>query len=123
VTAGGADSTVTVDQSAVDGWQSLGDFAFAAEGNQHVHLGDNTGEPSANNLQLVFDAVRITNLDSNVGSDWSSDGGGSGSNRNAMTGGGCNVGGSAGLLVVAIPALAARRRRSRVASGASPIRA
>ncbi|HWU86308.1 MAG TPA: GH25 family lysozyme, partial [Kofleriaceae bacterium] len=41
VKAGGADREVRVDQRAVDGWQLLGDFDFAAGGAQSVHLGDN----------------------------------------------------------------------------------
>ena len=54
------DTSVTIDQTAVDGWQTLGTFAFAAGADQYVHLGDNTGEPLANSVQMVFDAVRVT---------------------------------------------------------------
>src|SRR5262249_40327739 len=51
------------DQTAADGWQTLGEVDFAAGGHQWIHLADNTGEPVAAQVQLVFDAVRITRLD------------------------------------------------------------
>ncbi len=63
IDAGATHTDVVVDQTAVDGWQTLGDFDFAAGGDQRVHLGDNTGEPVADNVQLVFDAVRLTPVD------------------------------------------------------------
>ena len=50
---------VTVDQAAVDGWTRLGDFDFAAGGDQWVRLPDNTGEPLSGQTQLVFDALRL----------------------------------------------------------------
>ncbi len=59
VDAGGAQTSVTIDQSAADGWQTLGEFDFAAGGGQSIHLGDNTGEASSANIQLVFDAIRL----------------------------------------------------------------
>ena len=62
VQAGGASHRFVIDQSAVDGWQVLGDVDFAAHGAQWVHLADNTGEPSSANAQLVFDAVRLTRV-------------------------------------------------------------
>ena len=58
--AGGDTTSVVVDQTAADGWQTIGTFQFDAGGNQSVHLGDNTGEPPVDDVQLVFDAVRIT---------------------------------------------------------------
>jgi hypothetical protein len=69
VAASGTRQTVVVDQSAANGWQALGDIAFAAGSGQFVHLGDNTGEPGAGNVQLVFDAVRLTRLDGTPNSD------------------------------------------------------
>ena len=63
VHAGVTDTTVTLDQTAVDGWQPLGNFDFAQGDGQSVHLGDNTGEPGSNMVQLVFDAVRLTPAD------------------------------------------------------------
>jgi GH25 family lysozyme M1 (1,4-beta-N-acetylmuramidase) len=62
IDASGASTAVTIDQTAVDGWQSLGELDFAAGGGQSVHLGDNTGEASADNVQLVMDAVRLTRI-------------------------------------------------------------
>jgi len=62
VHASGADHAVVIDQRAVDGYQSLGEFSFAAGGAQSVHVGDNTGEPGSANVQLVFDAVRLTRV-------------------------------------------------------------
>jgi len=50
VHAADGDHEVVIDQTAVDGWQSLGTFMFAQGGGQYVHLGDNTGEPLANNV-------------------------------------------------------------------------
>jgi MYXO-CTERM domain-containing protein len=69
--AGGTDSAV-VNQSSTDGWTTVGSFEFAAGGSQSVRLDDNTGEPASANVQLVFDALRITRLDPPVST---SDGG------------------------------------------------
>jgi GH25 family lysozyme M1 (1,4-beta-N-acetylmuramidase) len=70
IRASGGATAVLVDQTAVDGWQSLGEIGFAAGGDQSIHLGDNTGEPGADNVQLVFDAVRLTRVaDSAPGTD------------------------------------------------------
>jgi GH25 family lysozyme M1 (1,4-beta-N-acetylmuramidase) len=63
VQAGAASTDVVVDQTAVDGWQSIGEFAFEAGGEQWVRVGDNTGEALANKIQLSFDAVRVTRLE------------------------------------------------------------
>jgi hypothetical protein len=62
VEAGASTQAVEIDQTAVDGFQSLGTFAFAAGPGQSVHLGDNTGEASGT-VQLVFDAVRVTRVE------------------------------------------------------------
>jgi GH25 family lysozyme M1 (1,4-beta-N-acetylmuramidase) len=51
---------VMLDQTAVDGWSSLGEYDFAMGADQWVRLTDNTGEPLAAETQLVFDAVRLT---------------------------------------------------------------
>jgi len=48
-----------IDQTAVNGWQSLGEYNFAAGGDQSIHAGDNTGEKD---MQLAFDAVRLTRV-------------------------------------------------------------
>ena len=54
---------VTVDQTSATGFVSLGEFDFAGTGDEHVLLGDNTGEASATNTQLAFDAVRVQSID------------------------------------------------------------
>ncbi|MBS1120418.1 MAG: Lyzozyme (1,4-beta-N-acetylmuramidase) [Deltaproteobacteria bacterium] len=108
--ANGAEQDVAIDQTAVDGWQSLGEVDFAAGGDQFVHLSDNTGEPLASNTQLVFDSVRVTRV--GVGSG-SGSGSGSGDGDQALPGG-CNVGGGsgAGLALLGL-ALGLRRRPTR----------
>ena len=60
VVANGQDLSFTIDQAAVNGWQTLGNADFAAGGSQYINLGDNTGEASSSNTQLVFDAIRIS---------------------------------------------------------------
>jgi len=66
VTHAGTTDVVTVDQSAVDGWTSLGEIEFAAGHGQLVRLDDNTGEPNAGDVQLVFDALRFTRIEDPV---------------------------------------------------------
>ncbi len=60
--ADGTTREAAIDQTAVDGWQSLGELDFAAGADQWIHLGDNTGEPLADRVQLGFDAVRVTHV-------------------------------------------------------------
>jgi len=98
VEAGGETADVVIDQSSIDGWQSLGTFELVAGGHQSIHLGDNTGEPLANNVQLVFDSVRLTRVDDPTGEPPPS--------------GGCATGGgSLGLVLSALLAGLRRRRR------------
>jgi len=101
VTAAGAMTAVTIDQTAADGWQSLGDFDFAAGGDQSIHLGDNTGQPSSANAQLVFDAVRLTRDDPTPPP------------TPPPPGGGCETGGGAGALVTVLGLLTLRTRSRR----------
>jgi GH25 family lysozyme M1 (1,4-beta-N-acetylmuramidase) len=57
-------TNVTVDQSAVDGWNEIGDFNFVAGGHgQFVRVDDNTGEANDSNTQIVFDALRFTRIE------------------------------------------------------------
>lgn len=63
----GGETPVVIDQSANDGWVSLGEFQFDAAADHTVQMGDNTGESSDANVQLVFDAVRVTRLDLDPG--------------------------------------------------------
>lgn len=96
----GATETVTIDQSTVDGWVMLGEVDLAAEGDEHVELGDNTGTAMQ---RLAFDAVRVTSLDGPAGG-----GGGGGSDGGCAAGGG----GGGGLLVIGLLAFRRRRRRA-----------
>ncbi len=106
VTAAGARRELVLDQSAADGWQLLGELDFAAGGAQSIHLGDNTGEPGGDEVQLAFDAIRLNR-------------GPPGEEREEPgDGGGCSAGGGApglglGLGTLALGLLAARRRASR----------
>ncbi len=59
----GAEDPVVLDQSTIDGWQVIGEYAFDAGGDQWVQIADGTGEPAADRIQLVMDAVRLTRLD------------------------------------------------------------
>jgi lysozyme len=81
---GGSEEVVLLDQGTVDGWQTLGTFAFAAGADQRVWLGDSTGEPFSERHQLVFDDLRLTRV-----ADLSPDGG-------AVDGGGDNGDGGGG---------------------------
>jgi MYXO-CTERM domain-containing protein len=56
-------SPTDVDQSQTDGWTFVGDYQFAAGGDQWVRLEDQTGEPYADRVMIVFDALRLTRLD------------------------------------------------------------
>lgn len=107
VRAGGGETIATVDQTAVDGWQPLGDFAFAAGGDQWVQLDDNTGETGA---QLVFDAVRLTRLDPAAPAPDPDPDPAPASAR--ASSGGCAVGGDAGIgLALALWGMTRRLRR------------
>jgi MYXO-CTERM domain-containing protein len=108
IQANGALQSVTIDQSAVDGWQPLGDIAFAAGGSQWIQLGDNTGE--ATQKQLVFDAIRFTALVP-AGSGSGSDSGSDGDGEPPATHGGCSTTGDSGFALVVIVGLVVRRRR------------
>ncbi len=57
----GTEDEVTLDQSAVDGWNLLGEFNFDPGADQWIRLDDNTGEPyNGGQTQLVFDAIRLS---------------------------------------------------------------
>lgn len=105
VDTAGTTTSTTIDQSAADGWQSLGEFDFAAGGGQSVHLADNTGEAVANNVQLVFDAIRISPADG--------PGPGPADDGDDHDRAGCSVGGSSSSLLTLAALGMRRRRRSR----------
>jgi len=112
VHAASGDTIATIDQTAADGWQTLGTFQFAAGGDQWIHLSDNTGEASSENAQLVFDAIRLTPLDPPAGS-----GSGSGSDGEPEHhGSGCSASGGASswlMLGFFVVAGCARTRRAQ----------
>jgi len=138
--AGGSD-VVAIDQSAADGWQSLGTFDFDAGGGQQLRLDDVTGEALNLERQLVFDAVRLTpaNNGGAGGSAASGGAGGTGTTTSSSGNGGSGSGGAAAsdedggcgcstpgsrdqqsgswLWLVAAAALASLRRRERGAQG------
>lgn len=55
----GTTDAVTLDQTAHNGFRSLGRFQFAAGADQRVRVDDNTGEASSLRRKLVFDALRV----------------------------------------------------------------
>ncbi|HTJ45415.1 MAG TPA: GH25 family lysozyme [Kofleriaceae bacterium] len=112
VTHGGRVDNALVDQTAADGWQVIGEYDFAAGGKQSIHLGDNTGEPLAGNVQLVFDAVRVTRIDAPGGGGGSN---GGGSNGGGLLGGCSACNGRASLIGIAFALPLIMRRRARPA--------
>ncbi|HEU5061310.1 MAG TPA: hypothetical protein VFU21_32520 [Kofleriaceae bacterium] len=103
----GTTDEVVVDQSAQpDDFIELGVFDFAAGADQHVMLGDNTGEGGAAETSLLYDAIRVTPADEEAA--------GGGFIGGCQVGGG-GAGAAAGLVMIALLACArtAGRRRSR----------
>ncbi|HEV7558867.1 MAG TPA: hypothetical protein VGO00_25520 [Kofleriaceae bacterium] len=88
----GTVDTVAVDQTSATGFVSLGDFEIAADGTEYVQLGNNTGEAG---VQLAFDAIEVTALDSVAPSH----------------GGGCAAGGAVGGGVLVVLVFVLRRRQ------------
>ena len=125
---GGQDAAVEIDQTAVAGWNRLGDLDFAAGAGQSIRLDDNTGESNEDEVKIVFDALRFTRLGGGAGDDGSTDDGsaddgsgedgagedGSADDDGLGGGGGCAAGGRsgswAGWLVLGLLGLATRRR-------------
>ncbi len=107
IRASGAEQEIVLDQTAVDGWQTLGEIDFAQGADQYVHLGDNTGETLASKTQLVFDSVRVTRLDT-------TEPGGEepGTEEPDPAGdGGCSTGGQSTSVLLGFALLGLRRRR------------
>ena len=97
----GVVDTVTIDQTTVDGFVSLGAFAFTGEGDEYVLLGDNTG---TRDQKVVFDALRVTTPD-DIGDDIDGD---------SDSQGGCGCGSTRApdaAVAFAVLAFALRRRR------------
>ena len=59
--AAGTDS-IRLDQTAVDGYQELGIFAFGTGDDQRVRVDDNSGEPNRDEIAIVADALRVTRI-------------------------------------------------------------
>jgi hypothetical protein len=55
----GVTDEVKLDQTARNGFRTLGVFHFAAGGDQRVRLNDNTGEAISLQRKIVFDALRV----------------------------------------------------------------
>jgi MYXO-CTERM domain-containing protein len=110
IVAGGVAQDVTIDQTAIDGYQTLGEFDFAAGGDQFVHLSDNTGETT--HTQLVFDAVQLTRIgppdDGKVDDPGTTD---DDEGEDAASGCSAGGGGSSALIGLALLGLYRRRRR------------
>lgn len=106
----GATDTVVVDQTSATGWVSLGEFDFAGTGDEHVMLGDNTGE-SGSSAQVMFDAIRVLSPDQDPG-----DPGDPGDPEEMAAAGCCGTGrgtGPTSLLGVAMFGWLSRRRGSK----------
>jgi lysozyme len=110
INANGREHALVLDQSAVDGWQTLATLDFAAGGNQSIHLGDATGEPLADKVQLAFDALRLTRVSSMTDPTEFPD---EEEEEDLKSEGGCNAGGASGSAMgLALLGLVRRRRRS-----------
>jgi len=112
VTHAGGTTDVTIDQAAMTGFQSLGEFDFVAGDPASVYLGDNTGEPyvSTAKVAIMFDAVRVTPAQGGggSGSDGSGDGGGGDDDGGV---GGCSTGGASTGAWLVLALLGLRRCR------------
>ncbi|HSN25094.1 MAG TPA: hypothetical protein VLT45_02380 [Kofleriaceae bacterium] len=97
---GGASDTVVVDQTSATGYVTLGDFDFSGTGDEHVLLGDNTGEAGA---MLAFTSLRVESLDAPPPPSTSS-----GCGCQARGGGAAAAGGAFVLFALVRP----RKRRS-----------
>ena len=115
----GEETDVTVDQSAVSDWVELGVFDFAAGGDQRVEVFDNTGE-TEEDLHITADALRVTLLsempDAGFPDAGTADAGvtmmeDEGCGCAAPGRGGRGPSGYLALLLTALAAWAARRRR------------
>jgi hypothetical protein len=56
----GNETDVTIGQGDGDGWVNLGEFDFAAGGDQWVAVYDNTGEDGGLEAKVIVDAVRLS---------------------------------------------------------------
>ena len=96
---------VTIDQTAVDGFVTLGELELAGDGDEYVQLADNTGTTGE---RLVFGALRVVPLDDDDPPD---DGAPQGCGCAAGDDGGGGAGGAAGALAAALAIALTRRAR------------
>jgi uncharacterized protein (TIGR03382 family) len=116
----GEETPLIIDQTGVDGWIALGEFAFAAGAEQSVSVYDNSGEED-DDLHITVDAVRVTKVEEPMTTDAGPapiDAGSAAADAgsNAAEPSGCGCTGSTGLgafFLVLLPAL--RRRREDTA--------
>lgn len=95
---------IVVDQSAVDGWNLVGELDFVAGGHgQFIQVDDNTGEPSSTSTKIVFDALRFTQLTDAGPED----------PEETSDGSGCSTTSAAPWWLVGAALLRLRRRRPR----------
>jgi hypothetical protein len=88
----GTAQKVSVDQAALaGGWAHLGNFPFAAGGDQWVRLGDNYANAANNGKTFVIDAIKVEPASGSAGSAGSGGGGTTG-----WPDGGSTTGGSSG---------------------------
>ena len=109
IIANGAAHDVTLDQTAVNGYQLLGEFDFAAGGDQSIHIGDNTDE--AAKPQIVFDAMRLTRVGGSGDDGGAADDPGMGDDPTEP--GGCSTTGASSGLWLGLVLVGLRRRRRR----------
>ncbi len=92
IRAGGQEFDVPLDQTTADGFADLGAFAFAQGGDQWIRLDDNTGEPNADTIQIVFDAFEIAPEGGGAGTTGGDTAGSTGAGDGSMSGGGTTTG-------------------------------
>ena len=69
----GQQDAFVVDQSQSEGWTLVANRVwFTGTEEEFVHLGDNTGEPVEEQIQIVFDAIRLTRSEFQDDTDTSS---------------------------------------------------
>ena len=111
VTHAAGTTDVLVDQSAMTGWQLLGEFEIHADEPGTVSLGDNTGEPYDANAKvaIMFDAVKVSPTTARPGGGT---GGDDDPDAPGDDNGGCSAGGGGSLgLALALSGLLGRRAR------------
>jgi murein DD-endopeptidase MepM/ murein hydrolase activator NlpD len=93
----GIEQEVRLDMTQGAGWRSLGEFDFAAGGDQRVAVYDNTGESLDLSRKIIADAIRLTRIDNEPADDVGTGddvGGGEDAGGSADSGGTDDVGGS-----------------------------